>query len=283
MSGLTPIQSNGQSDLQEKTCDRHGVYMAKHLFGRIMSSCPTCQDESMKAKMIEAQEHAQRCRENAISMILGRSGIPPRFKNHSFDNYKPADEKQARVLKVCKAYAERFDDRLAHGGGLAMCGSPGTGKTHLACAIANQIAQKGRTSLFTSVMAAIRRVKSTYSKGSEENEQDAIHSFLRPDLLILDEVGVQFGSDTEKMILFEIINGRYENMLPTILISNLTAQELGAFIGERILDRMTEGGGVVLAFDWDSKRADAKPEPVEVRDVDWERLHDGLLYEGMNR
>ncbi len=140
----------------------------------------------------------------------------------------------------------------------------------------HQIAQKGRTSLFISVMAAIRRVKETYSKKSEETEQEAIDRFLQPDLLILDEVGVQFGSDTEKMILFEIINGRYENMMPTIIISNLTAQELGAFIGDRVMDRMTEGGGVVLAFDWDSKRADVKPQPREVNDVDWGCLYNRL-------
>ena len=48
-----------------------------------------------------------------------------------------------------------------------------------------------------------------------------VAGFIRPDLLILDEVGVQFGSETEKMILFEIINGRYEQLKPTIVISNL--------------------------------------------------------------
>ena len=47
-----------------------------------------------------------------------------------------------------------------------------------------------------------------------------VAGFIRPDLLILDEVGVQFGSETEKMILFEIINGRYEQLKPTIVISN---------------------------------------------------------------
>ncbi|EIG27035.1 hypothetical protein HMPREF1054_2009, partial [Haemophilus paraphrohaemolyticus HK411] len=50
------------------------------------------------------------------------------------------------------------------------------------------------------------------------------------------------------------INERYEAMKPTILISNLSQQELGAYVGERIVDRMREGGGAMIAFDWESYR-----------------------------
>ncbi|NHX33749.1 ATP-binding protein, partial [Escherichia coli] len=82
-----------------------------------------------------------------------------------------------------------------------------------------------------------------------------IRIYTNPDLLIIDEVGVQFGSEAEKLILFEIINTRYERMKPTILISNQTREELGAFIGERVIDRMSDGGGCTLAFTWDSYRS----------------------------
>lgn len=61
------------------------------------------------------------------------------------------------------------------------------------------------------------------------------------DLLIIDEVGVQFGSAAEMAILQEIINARYESILPTILISNLSPEELWAFISPRIADRITDG------------------------------------------
>jgi len=43
-------------------------------------------------------------------------------------------------------------------------------------------------------------------------------------------------------------------MKPTILISNLSEQELGIYIGERVLDRMMEGQGAIIAFDWESYR-----------------------------
>lgn len=82
-----------------------------------------------------------------------------------------------------------------------------------------------------------------------------IKRHTQPDLLIIDEVGVQFGSDAEKLILFEVINTRYESMKPTILISNLALNKLAGFIGERVIDRMKDGGGCTLAFTWDSYRS----------------------------
>ncbi|EDH5493481.1 AAA family ATPase, partial [Salmonella enterica subsp. enterica serovar Java] len=78
--------------------------------------------------------------------------------------------------------------------------------------------------------------------------------FASLDLLIIDEVGVQFGSASELAILQEIVNVRYENVLPTILISNLTFEQLKDTIGERIVDRVTNGGRNRLAFNWESFR-----------------------------
>ena len=77
----------------------------------------------------------------------------------------------------------------------------------------------------------------------QRTEAEVIRIYTDPELLIIDEVGVQFGSEAEKLILFEIINTRYERMMPTILISNLPKDELSAFIGERVIDRMNDGGG----------------------------------------
>ncbi|HFH6599619.1 TPA: ATP-binding protein, partial [Klebsiella pneumoniae] len=51
-----------------------------------------------------------------------------------------------------------------------------------------------------------------------------------------------------------IINTRYERLKPTILISNLPKDELTKFIGERVIDRMNDGGGCTISFTWDSYR-----------------------------
>lgn len=280
MSGLTKLTLTG-SDMATETrsCSRHGEYQARNLMRNLWTPCPACGDEQRKESERRAQQEAEQNRRNSVHMILGRSGIPARFADRELDGFKAETPEQERVLKICKAYAERFDDRLANGGGLVMCGKPGTGKTHLACGIANHIAQFGRTSLFLSVMQAVRRVKETWGRNDGDTEADVIAKMLKPDLLILDEVGVQFGSEAEKLILFEIINGRYSEMRPTIIISNLAREELGAYLGERVIDRMNEGGGATLAFTWESKRSDIKSVYEPAAPVDWEYLHKRLLNE----
>lgn len=278
MSGLTKLTLTG-SDMATETrsCSRHGEYQARNLIRNLWTPCPACGEEQRKEDLRQEQEKAEANRQWAINTIIGRSGIPTRFADRTLDGFKAATPEQERVLKICRAYAERFDDRLSNGGGLVMCGQPGTGKTHLACAIANHIAKHGRTSLFLSVMQAVRRVKDTWGRKDGESEAEALGKMLKPDLLILDEVGVQFGSEAEKLILFEIINGRYSEMLPTILISNLSVDELKGYLGERVIDRMNEGGGATLAFTWESKRSEIKSMYEPAPAVDWENLHNRLM------
>jgi DNA replication protein DnaC len=71
---------------------------------------------------------------------------------------------------------------------------------------------------------------------------------------------VQFGSLAESAILQEVINARYESILPTILISNLTFDQLKDAIGERIVDRVTDGGRNRQVFNWESYRGNGVTE-----------------------
>jgi len=134
-------------------------------------------------------------------------------------------------------------------------GPPGTGKTHLACAVANYVMSTfGNSALFITVFDLIQRVKATYGD-RDKTEREVMQSFVMHDLLILDEVGVQFGTDYEKVIITDLINRRYAEMRPTVILSNLDQGDLENYLGARVVDRMYEGGGGVLAFGWGSYRA----------------------------
>lgn len=234
-------------------CETHGHFEGLTLGGG--PYCPTCANLNLEKERVEKQEAAIReYLQRRANYLLGRAAIPPRFSDRRLSNFIATADGPTKALAVAQGFADDFEQCLKTGRSLIFCGGVGSGKTHLAVGICHEVIAKDYIAVFTSVLAAIRSIKETFRKGSELSEADAIAALVEPDLLVLDEVGVQFGSDTEKMYLFEIINGRYEAMKPTILLSNLAKDALAEFIGDRVVDRLREGGGRMVIFDWPSYR-----------------------------
>lgn len=242
-------------------CETHGAFpiLTLEVAGVVLRrcKCPACIDEQAaedSARKVREQADASRRRWEAR---IGQAGIPERFRDRTLDTYVTETDGQLRALAFARSYADRFGASGSEGKSALFIGTPGTGKTHLAIGIALQIMAEGRTAMFATVMRAIRTIKDTWRKGAEQSEADAIQALVFPSLLILDEVGVQFGSDAEKLLLFDVLNERYERRRPTILLSNLTAKEVSGYLGERIMDRLREDGGEVIVFDWVSHRGKA--------------------------
>ena len=257
-------------------CEKHGPFEQKSqvVLNKVFkSNCPGCSEERKAAELEGAKRQDTEARKAKIRKLLGEAGIPKRFSMRTFDNYKTESLEQSQALAVATYFARDFDRFLESGASLMFCGKPGTGKTHLAAAIANSVCEQGRSAVFMSVLKATRMVKDTWKKGSDVGESQVYKGLIEPDLLILDEVGVQFGSDAEKLILFEILNGRYENVKPTIVISNLLPAEIMEYLGERVIDRLQEGGGSTVVFGWDSYRAkvldDNDLPRAKINPVDW--------------
>ena len=78
----------------------------------------------------------------------------------------------------------------------------------------------------------------TYIANAKFTEEDVIKRFCSMDLLVLDEIGVQKGSEAERRTLFAILDTRMGNKKPTILLTNLKRKELEEVIGERLYDRI---------------------------------------------
>jgi DNA replication protein DnaC len=101
----------------------------------------------------------------------------------------------------------------------------------------------------------LREVKDTFHRDSEISQSEIIARMGEIDLLVIDEVGIQFGTDTERMILYEILDLRYEAMRPVILTTNITdLKSLEKLLGERIIDRLFEGESKIVVFEWESYR-----------------------------
>lgn len=223
-------------------CKTHGDYTSMQTYLELTGKwvggkCEHCinekQEETVKSTHVELPKRYRKCT----------------LDNYTLDNIKAQNFAHA----VCQKYLNNFKERFDVGGCLIMSGSCGTGKTHLSCAIASAVALKGYEVLYTKVYDVVGSIKATWSNNGT-TEQQAINEYCKPDLLIIDEIGVQFGSETEKLLLFRVLNKRYENEQTTIIISNLDTQGLIDYLGERLVDRFTENGGINIAFDWDSHR-----------------------------
>jgi DNA replication protein DnaC len=217
--------------------------------------CGPCRDkqeaEYQEALLAEARANDERRKEKKISTYLQQSCIGERFKGMTFTSYHPENEDAWKVYRACIEFTREFNP--TSGTNLLMIGSPGTGKNMLAAIICQALIQKEYSCLHTTAMRCVRRVKDSW-RDKGEKEQEIINSFIGPDLLVIDEVGVQFESPTELLYLTEIINDRYERKRPTILISNLTLKQLEEIMGARIMDRFYEGDSKFLVFNWPSYR-----------------------------
>ncbi|MDH1085963.1 ATP-binding protein [Pantoea brenneri] len=237
-------------------CETHGNFQQQRIWteysGRVaekFSRCPKC----IAAELEAAQN---KLRAIQTEMLTERANIPERFAACSFENYQAVNKSAQNNLSILRDYASAWPQMLDAGTSLILTGRPGTGKNHLAVALAKSIIEHHQaTVLLTSVMRIIRAVRRTWEKGSERSEEEVIAHYTGVDLLIIDEIGIQYGSESEMIILFDIMNTRYERMLPTVLISNLSLPQISQVISDRLTDRMVEGGGATLVFDWPSYRS----------------------------
>lgn len=250
---------------RQSACDDHGEYESRCYLGDIWTGCPVCSRAEQDRLQAEADSKARSEAAERWHRRLGQAAIPERFRDRSLETYVAELPGQKRALEFARQYAARFDEACQTGRSVIFTGKTGTGKTHLAIGIALAVMSRhGATALFTTAIRAVRRIKDTWGRGSPESESDAIAALVFPDLLILDEVGVQFGTDTERAMLFDILNERYERCRPTILMSNLLVEDtekdgvvvpgIRSYLGDRVIDRMRESGGKLVVFDWHSYR-----------------------------
>jgi len=239
-------------------CEFHGEYTFKYsemLGGKVlrMSCCCKCVEARDNFIDSEVTRLNREAKEKKIEEGIISSGVSKRNLGKTFDSYVVTTPAQAKAKQSWQDFASSVSNGVT-ASNLITCGSVGVGKTHLASSAVAQITSSGKKCRLIKIIDLIRQFKSTWSKDVDATEEEFLEFYTTIPALIIDEVGVQFGSDTEKMVVFDIIDGRYNNMLPTALISNLAMPEVKELIGERVIDRLREDGGVVVGMSWESHR-----------------------------
>ena len=189
----------------------------------------------------EATETAARAAKEAEEMrrrvrrIIGDSGMNARFLRRTFDTFQPTRDNQ-KACRVCKAYADTFREKLPKNNpepgrnGLFITGPKGTGKTHLAAAIANQLMQQGTAVICMTMIDLLDRIKQTYEQsrqyGGETSEGNVLSTYKTVPLLVIDDMGKEPATEWAVSKVYAIINARYEAYMPTIITTNYSDAEL---------------------------------------------------------
>lgn len=239
----------------DRVCERHGPYRAKSwvLPGGLPpmeSPCPSCRDEADAIAARSAQDAGSSA---LFRLKLSSAGIGARYHDASFENYRVTLPGQCEALAKTRAYADAFAPRGS--GNLVMWGGTGTGKTHLACAIARDLMLRGFTVSYLPILTLISRYQdiSSYSKNSEDSREDFFARMRAPDLLILDEIGIVSLANRDQSLLHRVIDERYNRGAPICLVGNADTLDFEKLLGERAARRLLDDATIV-EFGWSKNK-----------------------------
>jgi DNA replication protein DnaC len=166
--------------------------------------------------------------------------IPARYENCTIQNYEVMDVRQ--VFQLAKLAAQRFvNEYPVDVSGLLLMGDIGTGKTHLAVAIMQELIEtKNIPCSFYPYTELLKMIQSSYSKESETTELELLRPVLDTEVLVLDDIGTMKPSEWVLDTVNFIINTRYNDNRTTIITTNYTEEELVNRVGPRVASRLRQ-------------------------------------------
>jgi len=223
------------------------------------------QDEIATKYATEKKAEEDKEMHHRVERITGESGMGERFLQRTFDTYFTSTITNKKIHSVCLKYAQNFDKQRPRNGeplpernGFIISGEKGTGKTHIAAAIANFLLNQGTAVIFMTERNLLGKIRDAYSKsrnygtdGQTESEIRRIYETVP--LLVIDDLGKEKATEWTLATLYAIIDGRYDRAMPTIITTNYDTKnlvkritpregdfELNLVTAEAIVDRLIE-------------------------------------------
>lgn len=218
--------------MTEFTCPRHGAYTrTERLPERVPASCPSCRTDARRAL-----EEAQAATDIEIASWYRwhAAELPERYRNRTVANWLP-QAGQEEAARMVAAWLDGLDERYEGGDGLLLMGAPGIGKTHLLAGLVTAIVERGYHARYASWPTVWEKCRPPFDDSADELLRD----LAKVPFLALDELGMRQGSAAEQARLFELVDTRYREQLPTLVATNATEATL-PLIGERTADRLLE-------------------------------------------
>ncbi len=141
--------------------------------------------------------------------------------------------KMEDIFRFCTGYAKHF---TPHSPSILMTGATGLGKTHLSLAIAREVIEKGYGVVYGSAQNLMLQLERERFGRAETTESE--RQMQDCDLLILDDLGVEFMTQFVSSTIYNLINTRLMAERPTIISTNLSISELETRYSERVVSRI---------------------------------------------
>lgn len=143
------------------------------------------------------------------------------------------------------------------GGIVVLLGDRGVGKTQLAVTLCWYAQQGGKGYKYSNAYALFADVKESYRPDSTSSEASVLRRYTSPHLLVVDEFNEASHTSWEGHVLTTVIDRRYGECRPSVIISNYDADKFASAAGDSITSRIEETG-LVLTCNWPSLRKEKK-------------------------
>lgn len=239
---------------QQETCLGCGEVIRKkyvlHPFS-LPAPLPKGQWFSRDCACIKKERLEERsAREKILLKRAGEHSLPVGLRSHSFKNFKVTEFNQ-EAYELCRQFVRNFA-KIGQGEGLLLYGRSGTGKTHLASAVANNL--QGKYSVAFAYFPILLEQMRTSNV--------ALDPLLNADLLILDDIGSERETGWTMERLLIIVDGRLTQQKPTLFTTNYALDDLNVRVGMRVTSRILGNNLQVLMQgpDWRLQRHHRRPQ-----------------------
>jgi DNA replication protein DnaC len=209
--------------------------------------CTSCQTE-MLSKQITEEFQKKR-----IETLISNWWYLSDNEKAGFKNYDSYNECTTKAKELSISYVQLFSRKMLKEKNLLLMGNPGTGKTHLAKAIARTLSARGFKVGYIPAVELFNKVRLTYNDGTTDR---VFQEMKKLDLLVIDDVGVETTKidDVSWTVRTwtEIIECRMG--LPNVWTTNLDDNNLPKIIGERAFSRMYENTRFIDLFTEDYRK-----------------------------